>query len=120
MTALNLIILVVYALGMSIGQILFKLSAQNAKGETTGTFLTSLLGNGYFAIAVFVYGVLTVVWVWVLTRVPLSQAYPFVALAFVFTPALAWLLFGEPLGLTYMMGLGLILLGLGVLVWKAG
>jgi drug/metabolite transporter (DMT)-like permease len=120
MTSLNIIILVVYALGMSVGQILFKLSAQRANGETTGTFLTSLLGNGYFVIAVFVYGFLTVVWVWVLTRVPLSQAYPFVALAFVFTPAFSWLLFGEPLGLTYMLGLALILLGLGVLVWKAG
>lgn len=120
MSSLNTFVLVLYALGMSLGQVLFKLSAQRAKGDSMGSFLASLLGNGYFALAVVVYGVLTVVWVWVLTRVPLSQAYPFVVLAFVFTPAFSWLLFGEPLGAAYLLGLSLILLGLGILVWKAG
>jgi drug/metabolite transporter (DMT)-like permease len=118
MNAFNTVVLIVYALGMSVGQVLFKLSAQRAKGETTAAFLTSLPGNVYFAVAVVVYAVLTVVWVWVLTRVPLSLAYPFVALAFVFTPAFAWVVFGEALGGAYVLGLALILLGLSVLVWQ--
>jgi len=109
-----------YALGMSIGQALFKISADRAKNEPETAFVMSLLLNGYFWLAMIVYGALMLIWVWILTRVPLSRAYPFVVLAFVFTPLLAKFLFGESLNLWYFWGLGFILFGLGILVWKAG
>ena len=120
MNSSKVLLLVLYAFGMSAGQVLFKLSAQRAKGGSAATFLLSLAANGYFVVAVVVYAVLTVLWVWLLTRVPLSLAYPFIALAFVFTPALAWLLLGEPVRAPYLLGLALILLGLAVVVWKGG
>ena len=120
MTLPNILILIVYAFGLSLGQVLFKISADRAKGDPSNSFLLSLLSNGYFFLALVIYGGLTLVWVWILTRVPLSRAYPFVVLAFVFTPVLAALVFGEALNLWYFTGLSLILFGLGVLVWKAG
>lgn len=120
MSASNVIILVLYAFGMAVGQVLFKLSADRTSSMAGDGFVKGLLGNGYFLSAVVIYGALTVLWVWILTRIPLSRAYPFVALAFVFTPALAFLLFGESPNSWYFLGLGLILLGLGVVVWKAG
>jgi drug/metabolite transporter (DMT)-like permease len=113
------LLLIVYAFGLSLGQMLFKISADRAKGEAGGRFVVSLLGSGHFLLACFVYFSLTVMWVWLLTRVPLSRAYPFVVLAFVFTPALAALTFGEPITPWYVIGLGLIIVGLIVLVWKA-
>ena len=119
MSSLNIAMLVLYALGMSIGQVLFKLSADRMNGNATEGFLVSVLGNGYFYIALVLYCVLTVLWVWILTRVPLSRAYPFVVLAFVFTPAFAHLIFGESLDLWYAAGLGLVLSGLAVLIVKA-
>jgi drug/metabolite transporter (DMT)-like permease len=117
-SATNVALLVVYALGMSIGQVLFKLSADRSESELAKGFLGSLLGNGYFWFALILYGALTLQWTWMLTRLPLSRAYPFVALAFVFTPVLAFMFFGEQLDPWYFVGLALILSGLGVLVWK--
>jgi drug/metabolite transporter (DMT)-like permease len=120
MRLILVVLLVVYAFGLSLGQMLFKISADRAKEEAGTRFVVSLFGSGHFLLACFVYGALTVMWVWLLTRVPLSRAYPFVVLAFVFTPVLAALAFGEPITRWYVVGLGLIVLGLTVLVWKAG
>jgi hypothetical protein len=89
MSAVNVVVLFVYSLGMSFGQVLFKLAADQTKLEQSSTFVRTLLTSWYFFAAVLLYGVLSLVWVWILTRVPLSQAYPFIVLAFVFTPALA-------------------------------
>jgi drug/metabolite transporter (DMT)-like permease len=118
MNAVNVTILFAYSLGMSVGQVLFKLAANRVKQGDPGTFGLSLLTTGYFYAAVVLYGVLSVLWVWILTRVPLSQAYPFIVLAFVFTPAFGVLLFGESLNVTYLASLALILSGLGLLVLK--
>ena len=120
MTLANVLTLIAYALGMSIGQILFKVSADRAKNDSAAGFLTSLLTDAYFLLAVLSYGALTLLWVWILTHIPLSRAYPFVVLAFVFTPVLASLMFGESLNAWYFAGLSLILCGLGVLILKAG
>jgi drug/metabolite transporter (DMT)-like permease len=120
--AKDIVILVLYSLGMSGGQVLFKLAANGARaraGERDG-FLASLFGAWHFYASIALYGVLTVLWIWLLTRIPLSRAYPFVILTFVLTPALAAVLFGESLGPWYFAGLALILAGLAVLVFKAG
>lgn len=119
MTAVNVSLLVFYAIGMSVGQLLFKLAADDVKAGSARAFAVGLLLNRHFAVAVVVYGVMTVLWVWILTRVPLSRAYPFIALAFVFTPALAFLMFGESVSLRYFIGLTFILAGLIVLVPRA-
>jgi drug/metabolite transporter (DMT)-like permease len=111
--------LLLYGLGMSIGQVLFKLAADRANSAPDDTFLASLFTTGYFYLAVAVYAVLTIVWVWILTRVPLSRAYPFIVVAFLLTPLFGILFFGESLNAWYVVSLGLILCGLGVLVLKA-
>jgi drug/metabolite transporter (DMT)-like permease len=79
-----------------------------------GERLVGLLSNGYFLTALALYAALTVLWVWVLSFTPLSRAYPFLALAFVLTPAFAALVFGEPLSLRLIVGTALILGGLMV------
>lgn len=112
------LLLVIYAFGLSIGQLLFKISADRAKLQAEQPFLTAVIGDGYFIASVLIYGALTLLWVWVLTRVPLSRAYPFLMLAFVLTPLLAGRIFGEQLDAWYFVALGLILSGVGVLVWK--
>jgi len=117
MNILNATILMLYAFGMSLGQVLFKIAADRAKARAADGFLESLVTDGYFLLAVALYGALTLVWVWILMRVPLSRAYPFVVLAFVFTPAFAILFFDEMVNIWYFTGLALILFGLGTLVW---
>jgi multidrug transporter EmrE-like cation transporter len=117
MSAVELALLVLYALGMSVGQVLFKLAADHAKADATGSFWNGLLSSWHFYVSVAVYASLTIAWIWVLTRIPLSRAYPFVVLAFVFTPLLAAVFFGERLDARYFLSLGLIVLGLGLLTF---
>ena len=111
MTSANVAILLLYALGMSLGQALFKLAVERAKSPANDAFWISLFSTGYFYLSIALYGALTLVWFWILARVPLSRAYPFVVLAF-FTPALAVLFFNESLNIWYFVGLGLMLTGL--------
>ena len=102
-----------YALAMAGGQLLFKLAAARFAGA--GSFAERLLGlffNGYFLLAVTLYVALTVLWVWILSFTPLARAYPFVALAFVLTPVLAAVVFGEALAWRLAGGIALILGGL--------
>jgi drug/metabolite transporter (DMT)-like permease len=119
MNAFNVTVLFLYACGMSLGQVLFKLSANRNSGGGAEQFLSAILRDGYFLSAVALYAGLTVLWVWILTRVPLSRAYPFVVVSFAVTPALAALIFKEALGSWYVIGLALVLAGLSVLVWKS-
>jgi drug/metabolite transporter (DMT)-like permease len=106
-------LLLAYAAGMAGGQLLFKAAALRYLPDgPLGERLLSIVLNSYFLVALVLYGALTVLWVWVLTFTPLSRAYPFVALAFAITPLLGGLVFGEPIALRLMLGIGLILGGL--------
>jgi drug/metabolite transporter (DMT)-like permease len=111
LTASQIILLVIYAGGMSAGQILFKMAALRS-GAAGGNHLLGLIGNPYFLAAAILYAGYALLWVWILTFVPLSRAYPFVALAFAITPLFGGLLFGEAITMRLVSGLLLILGGL--------
>jgi drug/metabolite transporter (DMT)-like permease len=92
---------------------LFKLASPHFAGNAPiADRAIAVLQNGYFLAAVVLYFGLTVLWVWILSFTPLSRAYPFVALAFALTPVLGGLLFGEPLTLRLLAGIGFVLCGL--------
>ena len=105
-------LLVVYAVAMAGGQLIFKLAADRSASD--GALSDRLFGllNVYFLLAVLLYAALSVLWVWILTFTPLSRAYPFVALAFAITPALGALVFAEAVSTRLVIGIGLILCGL--------
>lgn len=107
-TALAMTVLTV--LGLSVGQVLFKMAANRMHGG--GTALWALLTNAPLWWALVVYGVSTIVWIAVLREVPLRLAYPFVASAFFIVPLLAHFFLGEPLQRQSMVGAALIALGI--------
>ncbi len=114
----HVIILFVYALGMAVGQLLFKAASKTAGIAPSQNFIASLATNVWFLGAVFLYGALTVVWVWILTLVPLSRAYPFVVISFAVTPLGAAYFFAEPVNTYYFLGLAVILIGLAILLFS--
>ena len=79
-------------------------------------FVGSLLVNPYFWIALFIYGAATVLWVFTLSRVPLSRAMPFVALTFAIVPVVSVVALGEKLNLAYWIGVAIIAAGVYVTV----
>lgn len=98
-------------IGISIGQILFKKAAaamQPAAGWMAWVF------NGWLVTAVVLYGITTLLWVYILRTAPLSLAYPFMGLAFVFVPLISLLVLGEPLKWQTLLGGCLILAGVAV------
>jgi len=99
--------------GLAAGQILFKLAATS--WHQAGTFLvTDVLF--YFVIALALYGVTTIGWVWVLQKIELGKIYPLMALAFVIVPVASNLILGEKFQTQYFLGIATIIVGIMISV----
>jgi drug/metabolite transporter (DMT)-like permease len=114
LTLWQIVLLAAYAAGMSGGQLLFKMAAlrYGAAAGGLGERLLGLAFNVYFIAALILYAGFAILWVWILSFIPLSRAYPFVALAFALTPLLAGLLFGDTISFRLIAGIFFILCGL--------
>lgn len=99
-------------IGLSCGQLFFKLAGQTLAGE--GPLVERVLWNTHLLVALLIYASATAAWVSLLSRVPLNVAYPFTALAFVVVPLLSALFLGEALRWQTMAGALLILTGVWV------
>lgn len=96
---------------ISSGQILFKLTSAKTGGLNLQD-LVSLVSSPTLLIALALYGLGTVIWIFTLKSVPLTLAYSFMALTFCFVPVLAALFLGEALTLRYAAGAVLIIGGM--------
>lgn len=93
---------------ISIGQLLFKQAASALPAEPQ---LLDWVFNGWLISSLVLYGMTTLGWVWILRHAPLHLAYPFMGLAFLIVPTLAWLFLGEPLHWRTLAGGTLIMAG---------
>lgn len=102
--------LTAFAALLAVGQVLFKKAAIASLGRDMPFALLS----GWMIAALTLYSVATALWVWILRSVPLSEAYPFTALGFIFVPLLSKFLFGDVIEARYWMGTTLIMAGIAV------
>ena len=102
-------------LGICVGQVLFKLAAGrlNPVAPPLAALRELLLDPRFFA-AMALYLSATLLWIWLLRRVPLGTAYAFMALAFVIVPLLAATVLGEALTARMLAGALLIVAGVYV------
>lgn len=113
------------SIGMSsIAQVLLKagmthegVRAAIAGGQAVGIVRAVALNPAVLG-GLGMYGLGTVLWLAVLTRVELSQAYPFVGLSFVLTALFGWLLFNDAMSAARIGGVALIVAGV-VLVGRS-
>jgi drug/metabolite transporter (DMT)-like permease len=101
--------LVLCVTGIACGQVLFKLTARSL--QSGASLLTAAL-SPYLLCGIALYGAMTLTWIWLLTKLELSRAYPFMALSFVFVPLLSVLILGEHISPKYWLGIALIICGL--------
>lgn len=67
-------------------------------------------------VALALYGITTLAWVWVLQKIALGRAYPLIALAFVLVPIGSHFVFGERFQVQYFVGVAMIMAGILVTV----
>lgn len=111
MSAVLILLTILCVTGIAIGQLLFKRAA-TALSPQDGWW--ALATNGWLWAALVLYGLTTLLWVWILRHAPLNIAYPFMGLAFLIVPLLAWWLLGEPLTWQTIAGGALILAGVSL------
>lgn len=75
-------------------------------------FLLRLLLNPWVISALAAAFLAAMCWMGAMTRLQLSQAYPFMALTFILVTLLAGVFFSEPVSLPKLAGLALVVLGL--------
>jgi small multidrug resistance pump len=100
------------ALGILLGlaaQLLLKHGAMGG-GNLIAQFMSPFTIGG-----LALYGIAAFFYVVALRAIPVSVAFPSVALSYVLVALLGNLWFGEPLGTAHMAGIALIVIGVGLL-----
>lgn len=103
----------VCVIGIAAGQILFKMSSSSL--SKSGSWFDMQTLTVLFS-AFALYGLTTILWVYVLQRADLGKIYPLMALAFVIVPIGSHFVFGERFQPQYMVGVALIIVGIVVTV----
>lgn len=110
MNAINLrdLALILFTVAsLAVGQVCFKLAS-----PAFAAFSLRSLFSPIFIVALVIYAVATVLWVIVLSRVPLTVAYPLVALSYLIVPLLARAFLGEALRWQTFAGAFVIIAGI--------
>jgi len=100
------------SVGLSaLAQVLLKSGALAARSDAGAAAFLAVLTAPATLAGLFVYAASALLWLRVLARLPLSQAYPFVALGIVLTTLAGVIVFGEAVVGTRMLGVALIFAG---------
>ena len=105
---MNYLYLSIVVLAMSGGQILFKKSALTLSSLDKPWHL---IYESTFIIAIAIYAITTLLWIWLLQYIDLNRAYPFTALAYTIVPIASWLILGESISVKLVVGIMFIYCG---------
>lgn len=114
---MSYIYLVLNIVFLVIGQLLFKLGLDKIGGITLSTAWRAAL-QPYILSGLLLYVIATLLWFIVLSRLPLSTAYPMQSLAYVFGLLMAWQIFNEPISITKWVGVVVICIGVAIVSYK--
>jgi multidrug transporter EmrE-like cation transporter len=114
MNAVLLAACIATAVSLSAGQLMFKLAAEDVKARLAISW-QSAATSGWLISALVLYALATALWLWVLSQMPLSRAYPFVLAGAALVPLMAFLFLREPLSPTYIIGFVLVAAGLALI-----
>jgi undecaprenyl phosphate-alpha-L-ara4N flippase subunit ArnE len=97
----------------AVGQVLLKMGALRVGGVAdVGLLLWRILTNPHILAGFALYGVASVLWIVVLSRAPLSLAYPLLSLGYVLVLLASAYVFGETIPAVRVAGIAAILVGL--------
>ena len=99
----------------SIGQLEFKRGADNLQFD-----IKLLLTNYHLILGVAVYSVSTILYIYALNKEQLSIIYPIVATSYIWTTIFSKVFLKESIGLTSVVGIFFILLGVTLIATQTG
>lgn len=114
----QIVMIMIFSVGMGFGQLLLKFSAERQTVTADANWLFriyALFTDWAFLSGVLLYGALLIYWVWLLTFLPLSRAYPFTLMSLIVAAIGSAFLFNEPLTPQFLIGISIIGIGLAVL-----
>ena len=111
--------LIAFSFLLAIGQLCFKSAANYLNQNNHLPILEALFTNLWLWAALVLYGISTLLWVYILRIVPLNLAYPFAAIGFILVPLGGWYFFSEQINFWYVIGMALIITGLLIITLKA-
>lgn len=94
----------------SIGQVMLRAAALSVAESKSSGILVWINGSSLSAVSVYLAAM--VVWIWVLGRVPLTQAFSFFGLSFFLVPLLAHVWLGDSIALSTWIGAAVIVAGI--------
>jgi len=102
----------------ALAQVLLKVGALKIPSERftgvnseTALAFSSVFFSKYIFTGMIIYVFSAAMWIWVLTKVDISLAYPFISLSFIITLGFGVTLFQEPLTAMKLFGTAIIMVG---------
>jgi multidrug transporter EmrE-like cation transporter len=111
-------LLVLNVIFMTCGQLFFKKSADFLSSHPNLHFPMNYIANPWFYVAISFFAIATFVWTQILTKMPLSIAYPIASFAYIFTLLGAFLFFHEKISQQGVVGVVFIMAGITLTVLK--
>ena len=119
MKTLALSLAVFCVLLSSAAQLAMKRGMGAPAGSDVAATYAQALTSPMVWLGLVLYGASAVLWLWVLSRLDVSRAYPLVSLGFVVTLALGIVRLGEPFSWLRVAGCTLIVIGVSLLALDA-
>lgn len=121
MTLREFLLLLISVCTAAIGQFLLKLGAVKLGRVSGSNALTHILGIVTTPELIFglsLYGLSAILYILLLTRVNLSVAGPAVSIGYIISVMIGYFYFKEAIPLSRVIGLGFIICGVVLVVWK--
>ena len=109
---MKILLLLIFVLSFSTGQIFLKMAVDELTINFASLEVFYLFLNRYFLISIFIYFLSALLWSYLLSQNPISNIYPFVSLAFIIVPLLAFLFLDEKMEPNIVIGSLIICVGL--------
>lgn len=112
---LNLIVIIFSVFLNAAAQLFLKKGSQVLNEPDVNENIFSLFMTVFFNSSIIsglsCYAISILLWIYALSKVDVSIAYPMISIGFIFNALAAWYLFSEPLGLYKLIGIFFIIVG---------
>ncbi|ASS90107.1 hypothetical protein CX649_04720 [Bacillaceae bacterium ZC4] len=115
MTLVNFILILGNTLILVTGQFLWKYGMENQTLSFSLLSILKVIFSPFVFSGLAMYGIATILWLYILSKVPLSVAYPFQSIAYILAVFGAHFVFNETITFQKVLGCLLIMAGVSII-----